>query len=275
MEDYTSKLSNALLPEHWRIVRRYNDNYINQRLQRLAGSALPEAIEAYIVEIAQDNDKAMHFVENLNNSTSCFFRNNYSFSVLQQVVLPEIIARKTQSGSKTVRVWSMAAAGGQELYSVAILLDELRYLHGGNIDVKLFASDIDEQQIQFAQAGRYKYKDIEQVTEKRLKHYFSVENGECFVVDKKLIEGVSFNKFDLTDDNCSCPPESVFGDFDLIICANVLIYYDKESVSKIFDKIAKCMANKAYVMTSESERDMFQAKGFVEHVQQSGIFIRK
>ncbi len=275
MEDYKTKLSNKMLPEHWRIVKRYNENYLKKSLQRVAGRVEPSLIDAYIDGLAVDSTKAMHFIELLNNSTSCFFRNNFSFSVLEQIVLPDIFAHKAKVGAKTVRVWSMAAAGGQELYSVAILLDELKYLHGGTIDVQMFASDIDEKQLQIARAGKYKYKDIEQMTEKRLSRYFNLLPGGHYVIDKDLIKAVSFNSFDLTDANCTCPPESVFGDFDLIICANVLIYYNNDHVDRIFDKIKKCMASKAYVMTGESERDFFMKHAFVENVQQSGIFTRK
>lgn len=275
MEDSKSKLSHLLSAEHWRIVKRYNDNYLIQSLQRLAGSADVNIVDAYIEAMANDISKQLHFVETLNNSTSCFFRNNFSFSALEQVVLPEIFARKTKAGSKSLRIWSMAAAGGQELYSVAILLDELRYLHNGNIDVQMFASDICEQQLHLAQQGLYKYKDIEQLTEKRLKRYFNLQPDGYYAIDKALIKGVAFNTFDLTDANCTCPPESVFGDFDLIICANVLIYYNNEHVDQIFEKIGKCMASKAYVMTGESERDLFIAQGFAEQMQQSGIFTRK
>jgi chemotaxis protein methyltransferase CheR len=136
-----------------------------------------------------------------------------------------------------VALW--AAAGGQELYSVAILLDELKYLHGGAFDVQLFASDINEQQLQIARAGKYKYKDIEQMTEKRLSRYFNLLPGGHYVIDKDIVKAVTFNSFDLTDANCTCPPESVFGDFDLIICANVLIYYNNDHVDRIFRQNCK------------------------------------
>lgn len=272
MRSLISKLNTVLSDEQWKIVKRYNDNYVQKCLERSANSVEPSVVNAYVDSFAVDNGKAMVFVESLNNSTSCFFRNNFSFSVLEKLVLPELIARKMKNKTHTLRVWSMASAGGQELYSIAILLDELKHLHSESINIQLFATDISEQQITLAKQGIYKHKDIVHVTEKRLKQYFNLQSDGNYALNQMLFENVSISTFDLTDANCNCPPESVFGDFDLVVCANVLIYYNTEHTNNIFDKINKCMAKNAFVMTGESERDMFEKRGFVEFSSQSGIY---
>jgi len=76
----------------------------------------------------------------------------------------------------------------------------------------------------------------------------------------------------LLNEKYSCPPTSIFGDFDLIVCANILFYYTPEIQKKIIKKTKNCLSDTGYLITGETERDLFIQSGFHEVYPQSAIF---
>jgi len=71
------------------------------------------------------------------------------------------------------------------------------------------------------------------------------------------------------------PPDSIYGDFDLVLCANVLFYYKPHYQNVIIDKISNSLANDGLVMTGETERELLNSANFKEVFPQSAIFRKK
>ena len=182
-----------------------------------------------------------------------------------------MILKKSTSTRNEIRIWSAACAGGQETYSLAMLLHELLNCHSGEFNFRIFATDQSKIQIKEAQIGQYPEAALNSLKFKRVNQWFT-KLGETYTVKPELKENIEFSVFDLLDEKYSCPPTSIFGDFDLIVCANILFYYNPEFQKKIIKKTRNCMSENGYLITGEAERNLLIQSGFQEVYPQSAIF---
>ena len=163
-------------------------------------------------------------LQDLLISVTNFFRDSDCFVALQSR-LPSLFEGK--SSSDTVRVWVAACATGEEAYSMAILLAE----HARTLDappaVQIFATDLDEQAISTARDGVYPPTIEADVSEERLRRYFTKEH-RGYRVRRELREQVMFAEHDLLKD-------SPFSRLDMVSCRNLLIYLNREAQRRVFE----------------------------------------
>ena len=200
-----------------------------------------------------------------------FFRDTLTFAVIERIVLPSLLNKKKDSGRKEIRIWSAACAAGQEAYSLAILLEGLKNRRSEYPDYRIFATDICEERIGEARAALFNPESLNNVRLKHLDTCF-IRQGHKYLVRPEFRENIDFSVFDLLDGNLSCPPSSIFGDFDIIFCCNLLIYYKTEPRKVILDKIAGTLAAGGYIVTDETEREILIGNGCREIVPHAGIF---
>lgn len=222
----------------------------------------------YLKNSITERDK---FIKALNNNYSVFFRNSLTFALIEHHVLPRLISDKSQKSNKEIRIWSAACAAGQEAYSIAILCDEFAKRHFKDIRFRIFATDTSETEIQKAQKGVYTEETIKLVTHERLKTYF-IQKGEKFIVNPQLKEYINFSVFDLTDEQCICPPESIYGSFDLIMCANVLFYYNRDVQNQILCKTNNCLEKNGWLVVGETENEIVEKYTRYTGLKESSIF---
>ncbi len=106
---------------------------------------------------------------------------------------------------------------------------------------------------------------------KRVSKWFT-KLGDSYLVNDELKENIEFSVFDLFNERYSCPPTSIFGDFDIIVCANLLFYYKPEYRKKIIKKTSNSLSKNGYLITGETERDILMQTGFREVYPQTAIF---
>ncbi len=230
-----------------------------------------EGLEIYHKELEQNEEERAYFQKSLQVSYSEFFRNSLSFAVLEKMVLPEIIQQAIRNNRSTIRIWSMACASGQEPYSLAMLLEEYMEKLDKPFPYQLFATDQSASEIDFASKGCYDTASLSNISLKRLDRWF-VRKKEGYRVKEELCKHIHFAVFDALTDPLSCPPESIFGDFDLIICANILFYYTKESQKIILDKAETSLSSRGHLLTGEVERNILKNRMFKEIYPYSAIF---
>lgn len=194
----------------------------------------------------------------LNNNFSEFFRNTLTFAYLEHQILPTIAADKLKKRNQEIRIWSAACAAGQEAYSIAILCDEFAKNHHSDIGFRIFATDISETEIQNAQKGFYPENALRNVTYDRIKKYFSPK-GDRLMVHASLREYINFSTFDLLNEDCLCPSASIFGNFDIIFCANLLFYYKPGVQQRILRKADHCLASKGWLIVGDAEKEITES----------------
>jgi chemotaxis protein methyltransferase CheR len=264
-------ITEILMANHGTDISMFDESFVNNCIvQRIEKTACNDAT-AYCSMIAEDKTEAERLTGSFQVSYSEFFRNPLTFSVLERILLPELIYRNNKNHK--LRIWSAACAGGHEAYSMAILLENLM---GRSEEFRygIFATDQDEKQITKAQEGVFYKEAVGKVTLKDSAQWF-VQSGNSYSVAPALKKNIRFSVFDLLNPHYSSPPESIYGDFDLVLCANVLFYYKPAYQKIIIEKIKNSLAEDGLIVTGETERELFRAGNFTEVFPKSAIFRKK
>jgi chemotaxis protein methyltransferase CheR len=181
-------------------------------------------------------------VEVMTTNETLFFRDTVPFEILRNRVLPELIAKRR--AVRTLNVWSAASSTGQEIYSVAILLRELGL---DEWTIRLLGTDLADKVLAKARSGRYLQLEVNRgVSPQVLSRYFE-QDGGYWVIRPELRKMVRFERFDLRRSASS------LGLFDIVLCRNVLIYFDSSTKRKVLSNIREVMRSDAYLLLGTAE----------------------
>jgi chemotaxis methyl-accepting protein methylase len=243
---------------------------IYDRISELQLGSLPE----YMQYLDNNEDEPCTLQHRLINSYSEFFRNPITFAYLEQVIIPQLFERKRNGKAGEIRIWSAACAAGQEAYSLAMLCCEQAKKNQELSNCRIFATDIATSELDIARKGEYPAEALGKVTLQRVQTYFQRQN-EIYTIQPTLKKVVDFSVFDLLSENGSCPPASIYGNFDLVFCSNLLFYYKPKIREIILEKVGKTLAKGGYLITGETERDILKESGFREIFDNSAIFQKR
>lgn len=197
----------------------------------------------YVARLRQDRKETDRLFQDLLISVTHFFRDPAAFEALAATVIPQLFRAK--DASTPVRVWVPGCATGEEAYSIAILLRE----HLGPLTptppVQVFATDIDEPALDVARQGRYDNRIAALISAERLARFF-VHTGGTYQVTKPIRELCLFSSHNLIGD----PP---FARLDLIVCRNLLIYFDAELQHRLIPLLHYALAPQGYLFLGSSE----------------------
>lgn len=262
-------MEEILMDNYGMDISMFDKSFVNKTiLQQIEVTGCADITE-YGRFVAENKKEAEKIKSMLQVSYSEFFRNTFTFSVLESIVLPRILFNKQNSKSKEIRIWSAACAGGQEPYSLAIILENLK-VQNQKISYRIFGTDQDENQLSWARKGQYSKESVANVRQKHLEKWFT-KAGNSFAVVPGLKKHCEFYVFNLLGEHSS-PPESIYGEFDLVICANILFYYNKEFQKKIIDKITHSLADNGFLVVGEPEREILISYGLKEIYPYTAIF---
>jgi chemotaxis protein methyltransferase CheR len=175
-------------------------------------------------------------------------------------------------GGGEIRIWSAACAAGQEAYSVAILLEDMAAERGKPIPFRIIATDVSDAQLAIARKGVYDDDAVRNVRLRHLRRYFS-EQGKAYVIAPGLRDRVDFSSYDLLDERSSSPPASIYGDFDIVLCCNLLFYYRPSVRRLILERVRRGLSPNGYLVTGEAERAIVQdAGGFRAMTPPTAVF---
>lgn len=193
-----------------------------QGLDDLADKVRPKTDEKLLVDIT----------EAMTTNESSFFRDQRPFELFRTVVLPSLTASRT--GQKSLRIWSAACSSGQEIYSLAMTLAEEKAKYPG-WTFNLLGTDLSTEILDRAREGLYTQFEVQRgLPINHLVKYFDQE-GERWRVKEELRRMVSFKPYNLLE---NLRP---LGQFDIIFCRNVLIYFDPATKTKVLDGLAGLM----------------------------------
>jgi chemotaxis protein methyltransferase CheR len=235
-------------------ISGFDPAFLVRTLDRRLQATGDVSAEQYLAErLGKDRVEAETFHRSLRVGYSAFFRDPLTFALLETQVLPDLVEKGRKTGRRGLRVWSAGCAAGQEAWSLAMLLDELAASPDRHATWRVFGTDLSEPALALARAGNYATAELGNVRLRHLDACFT-RQGDGFAVAARLRERVEFAVYDLLDTATSCPPTSIFGDFDLVLCCNVLIYYRPAQQRRILDKLLGCLAPGGYLVTGETER---------------------
>ncbi len=274
MTENNQHIVQLLLKHHSIDVSPFDETFLEKSLQKRIAVMNCLSQEEYFIFLQKNKKEGIRFSHSLFICYSEFFRNPLTFAFLERLILPSLIAKKIYSKQKEIRIWCAACAAGQEAYSLAMLLEENKNGNANKFNYRIFATDQSQQEINEAQKGHYSDSAIKNLTIKRFNKWF-IKHGNNNTIIPELKTHIDFSVFDLFNPQLSAPPASIFGDFDLVICANLLFYYKPEYRKTILSKINKCLAREGFLITGETERDILSKNNYKEVYLHSGIFQKK
>ncbi len=181
-------------------------------------------------------------VEAMTTNETLFFRDVAPFDALRNQIIPQLKEQRQQS--RRLSFWSAAASSGQEAYSIAMLLFEMG-LKDWNIDI--LGTDLSEQVLDRARAGRYMQIEVNRgLPAPYLIKYFQRDKQE-WVLKDEIRKMVRFQRFDLRQSMAG------LGSFDIVLCRNVLIYFDVETKKKILSGIRTVLSRGGYLLLGGAE----------------------
>jgi chemotaxis protein methyltransferase CheR len=172
-------------------------------------------------------------VEAMTTNETLFFRDRSPFDLFRDVILPEKLA--ANAASRSLRIWCAAVSTGQEAYSLAMILDEAAQRLAG-WRVEILGTDISTEVLARARQGVYSQFEVQRgLPIQMLLRYFRQE-GDKWQVDERIRAMVDLRPHNLLEANAH------FGQFDVIFCRNVLIYFDVATKAKVMAALAQRLA---------------------------------
>lgn len=208
--------------------------------------------------IAAGGDReAERLIELISTNHTHFFREPAHFTILASEVLPQVVPRATAEG-RGLRVWSAAAASGEEAYSIAIVLAEQAALlpHGWVVE----ASDISQRMLDRCRLGIYEAGNVNLPDPRMLGRHFLRGFGEregMYRVKPELRQHVSVMPINLFQPRYPLPRGQ-----DVIFCRNVMIYFDTESRQTLVDRLFEQLTPGGFLFVGHSETLLGLRHGF-------------
>jgi two-component system, chemotaxis family, CheB/CheR fusion protein len=196
---------------------KYKRSTVLRRLARRMQVTRTENLSEYYEVLRDSADEAQALLSDLLISVTTFFRDHDAFEALRTQVLPGLFEGRELDTK--IRIWVPGCATGEEAYSIAMLLQEEAAKDELRPPIQIFGSDLDARALAVAREGRYPASIEADVSEERLRRFFSRE-GDGYRVRQEVRDTILFALHDLLKD----PP---FSHVDLISCRNVLIYLDR------------------------------------------------
>lgn len=247
---------------------RINDleRNLNYAKKDFGFNSLEELYEMILSEnISEVNLKKL--IKSFTIGETYFFRDTSYLNIIKYYLLTEILKKKDK-----IKIWCAASSTGEEPYSIAIFLHELikeNYFNNPNIKFEILATDINTDFLNKAKLGIYKDWSFRNKNEVMKSKYFTKQDNGWHL-NSYIKDMVDFSYLNLGDNNY---PSIKISNIDIVLCRNVLIYFDKIQIKNVINKIYKTISNNGYLILTAIENfseisETFQPKlynGFLVH----------
>lgn len=224
-----------------------------------------DGIETLVQQLRQGSNAALEHavVEAMTTNETLFFRDHTPFDLFRNVILPEKLA--SNAASRSLRIWCAAVSTGQEAYSLAMILDEMAPRLAG-WKVQIIGTDISAEVLERARSGLYSQFEIQRglPIQMLLKHF--QQNGDKWQVSERLRAMIELKQHNLLESN------SHLGQFDVIFCRNVLIYFDVPTKAKVLGLLAPRLAPEGAVILGAAETVIGISTTIVPDAKHRGIY---
>lgn len=216
----------------------YKEKQMKRRIDTLIAKNGKDGYAPYIELLRTDKDKFDEFVNYLTINVSEFYRNPEQWDYMDREVIPQLV----KNFGTRLKIWSAACSTGDEPYSLVMALSKHIPLN----QITIYATDIDHQVLEKAQAGLYNEKSIVSVPTDLKKKYFT-QVGPSYRISDEIKSRVKFQKHNLLKD--AYPTDCHF-----IICRNVLIYFTEEAKDEVFAKFYRALTHKGVLFIGSTEQ---------------------
>lgn len=248
---FNGKIEEHLLPEVFKLVQEnsgqdfhhYKSPTITRRIAKRMGNLNLRTLEEYLAYMRKEPEESKLLAKDFLIGVTRFFRDKTAFDVLRDQVMDKIIEGKEEGA--ILKVWATACSTGEEAYSMAIILDQLLQKKGKWLDVKIFATDIDSNAVEYAAKGTYPASVLKDVDAAIVKKYF-IKEDKHYTIVPRLRKQIVFARHNILKD----PP---FIKNDLVSCRNMLIYMDNVLQRQVLASLHFALNTGGYLFLGTSE----------------------
>ena len=219
---------------------------LQNRLRETNLSSFKEYCD-YVLSHKDEGTEIIHMIDVVSTNKTDFFREPAHFDFLQSTILPECV---NENPNKEIKIWSAACSSGEEIYTLAMLLNEFSDTKN-KINYSLLGTDISTRVLEKAAMAIYSEDKITPILLNLRKKYLlrnkNPEKKDVRIVPE-LRKKVRFQRLNLMDNKYNVPT-----DFDVIFCRNVLIYFDKATQEKVINKLCNHIKPHGYLILGHSE----------------------
>ena len=223
--------------------QEYKTGTVMRRLERRMNVRQVISLDSYLELLSNDRNELLILRREMLIPVTSFFRDAEAFEILGRQIIEPMVARK--QGGDTIRVWAAAVSTGEEAYSLAMMFleafDSLKRWPA----LKIFATDVEQQNVEFAGAGTYPESIAAEVSPQQLERFF-VKRGNSFVVKNELRQCIVFARHNMLSD----PP---FTRMDMVVCRNALIYFKAQAQERALRRLQYALLPRAYLFLGSSE----------------------
>ena len=241
---HIKKLTTVIKSKYGYDFTDYAISSFKRRILRILELNKISGVDSLISKIETDFTFFEEFISEITVNVTEMFRDPSFWRILRESIIPNIL-----QNHQKLNIWHAGCSSGEEVYSMAILLKEMGILE----QTKLIATDIDDQILERARKGMYTVKNME-LNEKnyvsfrggnQFNNYFEVKNGHAYM-DQSLVKDVSYRKHDLVRG-------IAFNKFDLILCRNVMIYFNQSLQNDVLTKLHESIFKYGYLAIGSKE----------------------
>ena len=226
---------------------RFLEDRCMKRMQALSVTTLREYYDCLTVKPIRQAE-LVSLLNEITIGETCFFRNQPQLDSLRNVVLPHILEARAKLALRHLRIWSAGCSTGEEPYTLSIMLmEELNSrLKGWTFEV--MATDLNERSVAHAKQGLYGTYSTRNLTPYFKQKYF-VAAGDNLQVNSEVKAHINFTRVNLLDDMRM----AFLKGFDLVMCCNVLIYFDVVSKRRVIQHFYNDLLPHGYLFLGHSE----------------------
>ncbi|AJA47830.1 chemotaxis protein methyltransferase [Clostridium pasteurianum DSM 525 = ATCC 6013] len=214
----------------------YKSNQLHRRILSLMSRIGVDTIDDYVKLLKADKKQQQKFLDFITINVTEFFRNPELFKEFERE-----IQKYARDKSENIKAWSAACSIGAEPYSMAMIFNNLK--NGGKHSI--LATDIDVTILERAKKGEYVQAEMKNIEKSYIDKYFKLM-GNKYVIDTAIKNMVTFKKHDLI-------LEEYEKNFDIIVCRNVVIYFNNEIKEKIYKKFSSSLKKDGLLFVGATE----------------------
>ncbi|MDD2734721.1 MAG: protein-glutamate O-methyltransferase CheR [Desulfuromonadaceae bacterium] len=224
--------------------------FLESRLTRRMEATGAKTYQDYFLMLKspRGSEELKFLMDEITTNETYFFRNVPQLAALENKLLPELVEIKNKMGFRKLRIWSAASSSGEEAYTMAMILLEKRASLLKDWIIEIVGTDINETVVAQAKEGIYNAYSVRNIPDAYKRKYIREDNGK-FILSPDVKKFVTFNKLNLYEDSKMIFMKS----FDFIFCANVLIYFDTASKSKVVQHFYNNLQPYGYFFVGQSE----------------------
>ena len=213
-----------LLQESHRVdFNHYKPSTIGRRIERRIQLNHHGNINEYVQRLEKEPAEIDQLYKDLLIGVTRFFRDREAFKILETEIIPRLLPER--KGMQEFRAWIAGCGTGEEVYSIAILINKYLQEHNRNIDVKIFATDVHQASIDVAYLGIYPETSLVEMDQSIRDHYFT-KTEEGYHISPEIRKMIVFAQHNLVKD-------APFTRLDMISCRNLLIYLRTMAQKKV------------------------------------------